>query len=60
MGCYSPGTRLVAFSSSFQEVFLMSFTSLSLLGFSTGCGFAALVMSVMSGFYSTCRALSEV
>lgn len=38
----------------------MSFTAIAISGFTTGCGFAALVCSVMSGFYATSKALAEI
>lgn len=38
----------------------MSFTALAISGFIGGCGFAAVVASVMSGYYATCKALNEV
>lgn len=38
----------------------MSFTQLAISGFVSGCGFAAVVASVMAGYYATTKALSEV
>ena len=39
---------------------VMSFTSLAILGFSSGLGAAALVSSLMTGYFAARRALSEV
>lgn len=38
----------------------MSFTSIAISGFVSGCGFACLVASLMAGYYATCKAVSEI